>query len=218
MAHGQGATSNRRGGYGPFDRGPRGHGKDKSVKKAEQRSRDDRYQAAMEETRRAQQELDDLIEHQRQHPAMGAVAGAAFAVERRKAEIKVEEAHTQATLSEIAEAMPEVVPCDRCGDPRDTASVWCEKCRKEVAAIHNPQPEPEGFDPSSLPQMGDGHYLLAPTNARMLFKQGYHAAYVLRLTGCGWDDIKDLPYDEDGYGTYDRDKREEAEDECNNQG
>lgn len=185
MAHGQGATSNRRGGYGAFDRGTRGHGKDKSVKKAETRARDQRWQDAMNETRKRQEELDALIAEQAEKPAVGVTAGALY---REKL------AKVQADLA-AAQAME--------------AKVESEVESEAVVEI-----KPVKFSVRRLRKTGEPNFEYAGMTARMMVRAGYHVEHAMEFTGVGYEDLEDLVLDEDGFGmTKERIAAEEAEDE-----
>jgi len=101
--------------------GKRAHGTDKAVKKAEKRSKDERVQAAMEATRKAQAELDALIERQKKEPAIGEVAGAMYAAELNKAQEAVDQA--------AAEQAKVVMPAKKTAASR--RKHWTESLRQD---------------------------------------------------------------------------------------
>lgn len=198
MAHGQGATSTKKRG-----RGKRAHGTDPNVKKYENRERDERVQAALEETRRQQSELDALIERQKSQPALGVVAGAMHAEERRKAEAALAAAQA---AEEQARAEAEV-------------ESEVEEPGIEIEITDSGITISPKFSTRKLKQKGEGDFPFAIMTARFMFKAGYHAEHVIATTGVGWEEISDISHDPDGYGNADRLKREaEAEkelcDEC----
>jgi hypothetical protein len=166
------------------------------VKKYEGRERSERIQAAREETRKAQEELDALIERQKAEPAIGVAAGALYAEKRRQARQALLDAKTEEVAEEEASEIEVILS--------DNGSV--------VIA-------PAGFRTRNLKQKGEGDFPFAIMTARFMFKAGYHAEHVIAVTGVGWEEISDLTYDPDGYGNADRLKREaDAEkelcDEC----
>lgn len=125
MAHKQGATSNRRGGYGPYDRGTRGHGKDKAVKKAEKRANDARIQRAAEETRRAQEELERLAAQRAEEAVKTPVSG-----------MHVPSPPDEDPAPSPALPQNKVQPkmCKRCGkNPRISVNfAWCQECEDDL--------------------------------------------------------------------------------------
>lgn len=182
MAHGQGATSNSRGGYGAFGRGTRGHGKKpRTVKQQEAREKDPRLRQAFEETDAARDALDELMEEQRRTPAIGPTEGAAYALAKREAE----------------KALADKERAEREAESRASLE---EALREDESAKR--EPVSTGFSRKSLPKKGDGNFRFALTTAQIMLKEGYNAAYVCEFTGVGWEDLNHLEIDADGYGIF----------------
>lgn len=202
MAHGQGQTSNRTGGYGALSRGTRGHGKDKAVKKAEQRERDDRWQRAKEETDRARLELEELMEKQRKEPAMGEVAGALYAAQEREAKEKLDAAQAEQRAAKD-EVEKELAALEKIAakpvkkkflDPEPTESESGLPMRQPLWKFE------KDFDPDKLPQEGEGTHRFAVTMAIGKLKMGYHVTAVLDEFGIGVRDLPEGLFDELGWG------------------
>jgi hypothetical protein len=191
VAHGQGATSNKTGGYGALARGSRGHGTDPAVKKAITRERDPRIQSAMDEVREHQEKLNALIEEQRKNPAVGEAAGAVYAAKQKKAHEELLIAQAKQDAIEAGAASEEV--------PDEPAS--------------EPTPIKPKFSTRKLQKESTDKFQFAGTTAHMMLKAGYHIAYVIEYTGIGYLELADFPLDEDGYGWPDRDKEDEEEED-----
>ena len=200
MAHGQGkggtSTPRSRGAYGST------RGKERQRRRADNRERDPRYQAAMEEVRQQREALDALIEKQKLEPAEGKVAGAMNAAERKKAEEELLLA--QARQDEIAaeaanQPEPEVI------EPIRYEDFQYEVDGKPYEGVGPVYPK---FNIKTLPKEGDDKFPFASTTAQLMLKAGYHIAYVVEFTGVGYDELRGFPLDHDGYGWADKDKDE----------
>lgn len=198
MAHGQGATSNARGGYGAFGRGTRGHGKKpRTVKQQEAREKDPRLRAAFEETDAARDALDALIEEQKTAPALGPTEGAAYALARREAEKRLAEKEARERAEESRLAMEEALREDE----------EAKRVPTQVGANGK-------FSRRALPQKGDGNFRFALTTAQIMLKEGYNARYVCEFTGVGWEDLNHLEIDPDGYGIFEVYEPQREEEKC----
>jgi len=198
MAHGQRATSTKRGGYGALARGTRGHGKDKHTKKAEARERDLRYQEATEETRRAREALDELIAAQKANPAMGETPGAVHARRQRELALEraqvIEDEYAKKDFDEAIESSEEVILTVV---PRDKKQAVAHIQRAEVERTY--KVFYHEIDTKELPQSGDGKWRFSYQTARIMLKEGYNIKRVIEYTGIGYEDLADIPIDSEGY-------------------
>lgn len=202
MAHGQGATSNRRtSARGTLGRGPR-FGMDPNQKKAVKRERDERWQRAKEETDKARQELEELIEQQRREPAVGEVAGAMYAAQEKEAKEKLDAAQA-AQKAETERIKEEVKALEKIvAKPVRKQFLDPEPTKSETGLpMYAPLWKFEkNFDPAKLPQQGDGNQDFAVTFAIKKLKMGYHVSVVLEEFGIGVTDLPEGLFDELGWG------------------
>jgi len=216
MAHGQGATSNRRtSAVGTLGRGKR-FAKDPNLSKAEKRERDPRRVAAMEETQRHQAALDALMKEQQESPALGATAGALIQARIDKQQENLERAQAeQARIEAESEAPEEAAPITEAPEqaeqdqedeePREKSGSDLEPVTlngKELSESGLPylMPPVKKLRVRDLPKGGEGNFQFAMMTARMMLRKGYHVKYVLEFTGLGYEDVRDIPLDAEGYG------------------
>lgn len=207
MAHGQGGTSNRTGGYGALSRGTRGHGKKpKAVRKAQVREHDSRWLEAKAKTDQAREELDALIEHQRKEPAVGEVAGAMYAAQAKEAQEKLDAAQAaQKAAEERALAEQKLEELEQALDLKKPARKKYTDPEPLTSESGLPVYQPlwkfeKSFDPNKLPQQGEGTHRFAVTMAIGKLKMGYHVTVVLDEFGIGVQDLPEGLFDELGWG------------------
>lgn len=88
---------------------------------------------------------------------------------------------------------------DRChGQPRPQL-VKSDKPKRTIKRKHWTE---------RLPQQGNEKWQYGYTTARQMLKSGYNVRYVIKFTGVGFEDLKDIEIDENGYGII------ESEDEA----
>lgn len=162
------------------------------VRRRKNREADPRWQAAQAETAKHQRELDELIEMQKQQPAVGPVEGAAYA----RAQAEREEA---LAASQAAQRL-----LDEAHDEADTVA-------EETEPVQVAAPKKKRFSTKRLRQEGEAKYPLAFTNAVMMLKAGYHIEYVIEFTGIGYLELDHIEIDSEGYGVVH--KEEDHEDE-----
>jgi hypothetical protein len=183
------STPRSRGAYGST------RGKERQRRRADNRAKDPRYQAAMEEVRKAQEELDALVEDQKLNPAKGAVAGAMYATKLKNAQHKVLEAETKEDLvSGIKSAQ---------SAGKETSLTTLNGRVVDLS-------KSKSFSTKHLPQSGDGNFPFAPTMARKMLAQGYHIKYVLEFTGVGYEDVRDIEIDNEGWGIVPEEEENEG--------
>lgn len=171
------------------DHGKRAHGQDKAVKKVNQRSQDKRRISSMDAARQAQDELEALIQHQLEHPAIGETEGAKYQrdlTERQQAYEAAKIAEKKKKPRPILAAVPDL--------PEFEPVVEVEAERVYVKTVHK-------IDTTQLPVSGDGNWRFSYHTARIMLKDGYNIKRVIEYTGIGYDDLKDIPLDEEGYAT-----------------
>lgn len=193
-------------------------GKERQRRRADNRLLDPRYQAAMDETHRQQEELDRLIEEQKKNPAVGAVEGALIDAQIKERQQKLEAAQAAEEFarecSEVEESVtvPEKLVPDTVIAPAPLnlkyEYVEINGKSKSITSLPYTAAPLRKIDKKKLPKSGDGNFQFSTTTARLMLKQGYNIKYVLEFTGVGYEDVSDLDIDEEGYGL-----REEAHEE-----
>lgn len=167
-------------------------GKERQKRRRLNREQDPRYVAAMERTREAQAELEALIRRQESEPAEGAVAGAMYAAEYNKTHDAVMIA--QAELEELNVEW----------DPETESVVAAEP----VVKITD---KPKKFSTKKLRQTGEDKFQFAGLTARLMLTAGYHIEYVLEFTGLGYEDVRHLEIDSEGWGVRPSDDDEDEQ-------
>lgn len=167
------------------ERGQHGNtrGKERQRRRADNRDRDPRYLAAMEETRAAQAALDAQIEREAANPVIGHAEGALLQKQLEEARDREE-----AVLHEIAseEAVEEQAGSEQ--------SVFVPD-GYEVVLVKKYVP----FDIDSVPAKQEST-LWVLGSARQMLIRGHSLAHVVETTGWGKDWFDDIPVDEEGYG------------------
>jgi hypothetical protein len=199
MAHGGQAKIGRR---KSDDHGKRAHKKDKNAVKYNRRDSDPRIVAARAETARAQAELDRIIADQQANPVMGRTDGAVWAkeeAERKLREAWIEEVAVEKSVPEELAFSPE--PDDDLEFPDETPKLKVVKEPKlvEVECERVYVKQTHVIDTRELPQSGDGNWRFSYQTARIMLKDGYNIAHVIKYTGIGYEDLNDIPLDEEGY-------------------
>lgn len=177
-------TPRSRGAYGST------RGKERQRRRADNRSRDPRYQAAQAATQQAQDELEALISHQKEFPNWGATEGAFI-----DAQIKQKEEALAARQAEqkIIEDEPEIE----------------DKVSQPVVEVNRPRK----FSVKRLPQDGEGKFPFASVMARQMLRSGYNITYVIEFTGIGYLELDDIEIDSEGFGVIASNKPDDEEEE-----
>ena len=194
-------------------------GKERQRRRIDNRERDPRYQAAMEETRAAQAALDEQIAREAANPVLGHTEGALL-------QKRLEEAREREAALEAEQPLCEGLAPFNCGNPSCPAHG-----EQSLTTVGKPVVALEGMpmEPVSLPtwrteavDVPDGYEVVlrpvrAPFNidsvpakqtsttwvlgsARQMLIKGYSLAHVVETTGWGKDWFNDIPIDQDGYG------------------
>lgn len=200
-------------------------GKERQVRKRNNRAQDPRNQAAAEATQQAREELEELIRKQQEQPAMGETEGARYARERAEAEAALAAAEQDEREIEAEEFTEETGitvipkrPCHKVARREEhdehewdrgglKIKTWCEGFTIKAPEFAEPINVKELVAPE-IPDTGDGYWQFAYTTARMMLKQGYNIRYVCEYTGVGKLDLDDIPIDSDGYGIVEKKEEE----------
>lgn len=174
-------------------------GKERQLRRRNNRAQTFRNQQATEEVKRHQQDLDDLMAQQAANPVMGQAEGA-----RIMAEIKAR--HRQ-NMAEI----------DLKADQMESEDERVEELTNGVVAETQPLlPKKLKIERRKLKKESEPKFQFAETTARMMMKAGYNIQYVIEFTGVGYDDLKEFPIDDEGYAIvpldYEEDEEEDARD------
>ena len=172
-------------------------GKERQKRRRTNRENDPRYQSAMEATRKAQADLDQLIEEQKANPALGTTQGAMYDAFYRQAQENLEAAQAAEARLEIEDSI-----ADGAEAAFEAGKALGEKINGKF----------KRFSVKQLPQVGDGNFPFAPTMAKQMLKQGYHIEYVLEFTGVGYEDVRDELIDQDGWGIRPEDNEDHVQD------
>jgi hypothetical protein len=176
---------------GHKDHGKRAHGPSKAVRKARQKAQDPRYLESMEATRKAREALDELIAAQADNPAIGETPGAIY--QRRQRELALERAQAledEYARAELASEEPVRLSIVKKAPEPKIVEVECD--RVYVKQTHK-------IDTKALPQDGEGNWRFSYQTALIMVKEGYNIAHVIKYTGVGYEDLKHLPLDDEGY-------------------
>lgn len=183
------STPRSRGAYGSK------RGKERQLRKRNNRAQTYRNQQAAEEVKRHQQDLEDLIEQQRLNPVMGQAEGA-----RIKAEI---EARHQQAMADIELKTQQMESEDERAE---------ELLNGAVAETKPVVPLKKKLEKRKLKKESEPKFKFAETTARMMMKAGYNVQYVIEFTGVGMDALREFPIDDEGYAIV-PEELEEDEDE-----
>ncbi len=185
------------------DHGRRAHGPDKATRKARAKAQDPRYRESMEATQKAREALDELIASQAENPAIGETPGAIY--QRRQRELALERAQAledEYARAELAAEIVENVPA-----PPDTPVVK-KVTRPKIVEVESERVyvnTTHRIDTSLLPKDGESKWRFAYQTARIMLKEGYNIKRVIEYTGIGYDDLSDIPIDDEGYGLVEGD-------------
>lgn len=171
------------------DHGKRHLNKDKSRRIQDKRSQDKRRVSSMEFTRQAQDELEALIQHQLEHPAIGETEGAKYQrdlAERQKIYDAAKARENEEKQQTVLKAVPDL--------PEFEPVVEVEAERVYVKIVNK-------IDTTELPVLGDGNWRFSYQTARIMLKDGYNIKHVIKYTGIGYEDLADIQLDEEGYAT-----------------
>ena len=171
-------------------------GKERQLRKRNNRAQTYRNQQAAEEVARHQKELDELIAYQAENPATGATEGA-----RLQAEIEARHRQNMNDIELHAQQM----------EDEDERTEELGDALVEAQPVTRTRKQKERLDRRTLQRESDPKFTFALTTARMMMKAGYHVQYVIEFTGIGYKELDDFPIDDDGYAIVPVEEEDELE-------